>query len=177
MSFGHGIGIGGFAQAWEASLHERLHRGILFLLFSLVLLFATLGIIGAKVYLDSGRFVMADISSSTGYLWKKGSCDELFRASLATPRSGRIPDEAGQLCDMARENHLPPLTLKTIIDSRLDNLGAGSGATRAIDTGKAQLLLRESKAELVRELPELKAFYESYQRRVSWMWLFIPALV
>ncbi len=119
---------------------------------------------------------MADISSSTGYIWKKGSCDELFRAVPVSPQGGPVEDEARQLCDMVRDNRLPPLTLKAILDSRLSNLGLSSHGTRAIDTGKARLLLRETKAELVRELPELKAFYEPYQRRVFRMWLFVPAL-
>ena len=119
---------------------------------------------------------MADISSSTGYIWKKGSCDELFRAVPVSPQGGLVEDEERHICDMARENNLPPLTLKTIIDPRLSYLSLGSHGTCAIDTGKAHLLLRETKAELVRELPELKAFYEPYQRRIFGMWLFIPAL-
>jgi hypothetical protein len=157
-------------------VHEWIHRCVLFVVSSLVILSMVFGILGANVYLDSGRSFTKDLSTSTGYIWKKGSCDELFRGVSLPLEESPGADQTKELCDMARDNHLPPLSLKTIIDAQLRNLTPDKNGRPVIGPGQARAVIRESRAAFIRELPALKAYYEPYQKRVSCMWLFLPAL-
>jgi len=77
---------------------------------------------------------------------------------------------------MARNNHLPPISLKTIVDARIKDQTPDRGAFGVTGLREAQAVLRESRSEFTRELPILAAFYRPYQRRVSYMWFFLPAL-
>lgn len=157
-------------------MREWIHRCIFFALSLFVILSMIFGILGANAYLDSGRSIMKDLSTSTGYIWKKGSCDELFRAlsmhGEGQPHAGRMRE----LCNMARDNHLPPLSLKTIIDAQMRNRAPDDNALPVTDPGQVQAVLLESERAFIGELPVLKAYYEPYQKRVSRMWLFLPAL-
>lgn len=150
-------------------MHETIHRCLLFALFSFVLLTGVLGALGTISYVDSGRSVMGDLSTSTGYIWKQGSCDELF--SNLSARESESRKQTTELCDLARANALPPASLKAIVDAEFrEQKGDGH-------VSQSSAVLARCRAEFIRELPSLQAFYKPYQKRVAYMWLFIPALI
>ena len=156
------------------STGEAWHRVFLLLILSAALLFLFMAIFGAMVYVDSNRSVLGDLSASTGYLWKKESCRDLYR--IAAGSKGPVPDTGAmdELCETARKNDLPPLSLRTIIEEQRASSGAGTGP---VDPGRIETILEESKTRLTREIPALVAHFRPYQTRVAYMWLFIPGLI
>ncbi len=154
---------------------EAWHRVLLLFISLATLASLVMGVEGATLYIDSGRSVLKDVSTSTGYIWKKGSCGDLFRAVATSPGSGPSFGAMSAVCELARNNNLPPISLRSIID---EQLAAGSPGNHSPtgDQVRIQAILRESKKQLLRDLPALTARFGPYQRRVACMWLFIPAL-
>jgi hypothetical protein len=156
-------------------LQESLQRCIVFLISAVVLLCWGYAIVGTNVWLDSGRSIMKDLSASTDYVWKTGSCGDLFRDLPEARGNGPHADQAREVCDFARANSIPPLVLKTIIE---DHVGKGikdNGASKGPDSAKAAL--SETRADLAGRLETLKPQYGLYRKRVAYMWLFIPAFL
>ena len=153
---------------------EAWHRVFLLLVTLATLISLIMGIEGAKVYIDSNRSVLRDISTSTGYIWKKESCKDLYRIVAESRDPG--PDSAAMedLCETARKNGLPPVSLRSVIEEQL--AASSEGPSRPKDPGRIRAILEESKKQLIHELPALTAHFRPYQRQVAYMWLFIPAL-
>jgi len=154
---------------------EAYHR--IFLLFLLLAFLACLfmGVEGAKVYVDGDRSVLKDLSTSVGYMWKKESCRDLYRIVAGSEDPGPNSGAMEELCEAARKNSLPPLSLRSIME---EQLAASSGAqSRPVDSKRIAAVLEESKKQLVRDLPALTAYFRPYQRQIAYMWLFIPAVV
>ena len=134
-----------------------------------------MGIEGAKVYVDSNRSVLKDLSTSVGYLWKKESCRDLYRIVAGSEDPGPDAGAMEELCETAKKNSLPPLSLRSIME---DQLAASSGAqSRPVGVRRMGAILKESKKQLLRDLPALMAYFRPYQRKIDYMWLFIPAVV
>ena len=152
---------------------EAWHRVFLLLISAATLISLIMGIEGAKVYIDSNRSVLRDVSTSTGYIWKKESCKDLYRIVAESTDPG--PDSAAmeELCETARKNGLPPLSLRSIIEEHL--AASSEGPSRPKDAGRVRAILQASKKQLIDELPALAAHFRPYQRQVAYMWLFIPA--
>jgi len=145
---------------------------LLILLASLACLF--MGIEGAKVYVDSNRSVLKDLSTSVGYVWKKESCRDLYRIAAGSDDPGPNSRAMKELCETARKDSLPPLSLRSIMEDQL--AASPGGQSRPVDVSLMGAILKESKQQLVRDLPALQAYFRPYQRRIAFMWLFIPAL-
>jgi len=134
-----------------------------------------MGIEGAKVYVDSNRALLKDLSTSVGYLWKKESCRDLYRIVSGLKDPGPNSGAMEELCETARRNSLPPLSLRSIME---EQLAASSGAqSRPVDARRMGAILKESKKQLLHDLPSLTAYFRPYQRKIAYMWLFIPAVV
>lgn len=156
-------------------MQESVHRCIVFVLLSLVVVSWGFAIVGVNVYLDSGRSIMRDLSTSTDYVWKEGSCGDLFRGLSASRGSGSLAGQAREVCDLARDNGIPPLALKTIINAGGDE-NRPDGGVFSGDPDRARTFLGECRNELLLKLASLKARYGPYQKRVAYMWFFVPAL-
>ena len=153
---------------------EAWHRVFLLLVTLATLVCLIMAINGAKVYIDSNRSVLRDVSTSTGYIWKKESCEDLYRIVAESGESGPNSAAMEDLCETARKNGLPPVSLQSIIEERL--AASSEGPSRPNDPGRVRAILEESKKQLIHELPALTAYFRPYQRQVAYMWLFIPAL-
>jgi hypothetical protein len=153
---------------------EAFHRVVLLLLLMAFLACLFMGIEGAKVYVDSDRSVLKDLSTSVGYVWKKESCGDLYRIVAGLKDPGPNSGAMEELCETARKNSLPPLSLRSIIE---DQLAASSEAqSRPVDLKQMGAILKESRKQLLRDLPALTAYFRPYQRKIDYMWLFIPAV-
>jgi hypothetical protein len=155
--------------------HESTHRCVVLVLSLLVLFSWIYAISGAAVYMDSGRALVKDLLTSTDYVWKKGSCDDLFRGLPTARGNGPHAARARELCDLARDNGIPPLSLKAIIDERIGKNNPDNDVSSS--EGRAASVLMECRTEFDLQLPSLKAHYEPYRKQVAYMWLFIPALL
>ncbi len=153
---------------------EAWHRVFVLLISAATLVCLIMGIKGAKVYIDSDRSVLKDVSVSTGFIWKKESCGDLYRIVAESTDPGPNSAAMEELCETARKNDLPPLSLRSMIE---EQLAASSVArSRPMDPGRVRATLQESKNRLIRGLPALTAHFRPYQRQIAYMWLFIPAL-
>ena len=103
---------------------EAWHRVFLLLVTLATLISLIMGIEGAKVYIDSNRSVLRDVSTSTGYIWKKESCKDLYRIVAESTDPGTDSAAMEGLCETARKNGLPPVSLRSIIE---EHLAASSG--------------------------------------------------
>ena len=153
---------------------EAWHRVFLLLVTLATFVSLITGIKGAWVYVDSNRSVLRDVSTSTGYIWKKESCGDLYRIAAESRDPG--PDSAAmeELCETAKKADLPPLSLRSIIEEQL--AASSEAQSRPKDPGRVRAILQESKKQLIHELPGLEAHFRPYQKQVAYMWLFIPAL-
>lgn len=155
-------------------MDEAWHRVFLLLVSLITVASLFMGIEGAKVYVDSNRSILRDLSTSVGYVWKKESCRDLYRIVSGLEDLGPNSGAMEELCKTARKNGLPPLSLRAIIE---EQLSASSGARyRPVGPGRMGVILQESANQLSRDLPALEAHFRPYQRHIACMWLFIPAL-
>ena len=152
---------------------EAWHKVFLLLGTFATLVCLIMGIEGVKVYIDSNRSVLGDVSTSIGYVWRKESCKDLYRIVAGSTDPGSNSAAMEELCETARKNGLPPLSLRSIIEEHL--AASSEGPSRPKDPGRVRATLEESKKQLIHELPALTAYFRPYQRQVAYMWLFIPA--
>ena len=117
---------------------------------------------------------LEDVSTSIGYIWKKESCRDLYRIVAESTDPGPNSAAMEELCETARKNDLPPVSLRSIIEEQL--AASSEGPSRPKDPGRIRAILEESKKQLIHELPALAAHFRPYQRQIAYMWLFIPAL-
>jgi hypothetical protein len=157
------------------SMREAWHRVFLLFVSLATLACLAMGVNGANVYIDSGRSILKDVSTSTGYIWKGGSCGDLFRAVATSPGSGPSFGAMSELCEIAKKNGLPPVSVRSIIDEQRAARSPGDHSPTG-DPGRVRAILWESKKQLLRDLPALTAHFGPYQRQIARMWLFIPAL-
>jgi hypothetical protein len=154
---------------------EAVHRCVLLLIFLLTVSCLYLTYIGIDTYAESGRSVYGDMKTAIGYQWKEGSCVELFRGVFPSPVPSLLRDRSDELCKMARNGHVPPVALKSLIEESRsaphDDEGVGP------DAQASRAFLFEVRASLVRRLPELQAHYRPHQRDVACMWLFFPGIL
>ena len=154
---------------------EACHRALLLLVVMVFLASLSMGIEGAKVYVDSNRSVLKDLSTSVGYMWKKESCRDLYWIVAGLKDPGPNSGAMEELCKTARKNGLPPLSLRSIME---DRLAASPGPqSRPVDLKRMAAVLEESMKQLLRDLPALTAYFRPYERQIAYMWLFIPAVV
>jgi hypothetical protein len=158
-----------------SGMGEGFHRALLAVLFLATISCAFLTYCAIDTYLDSGRSLFGDTRTTTGYLWKKGSCDDLFRGYLSEPLPSVLHDRSHEICALARDRGIPPVALKPLIGKApyaTERRVAEAGASDVM-----QSLVREVKASLLRQLPDLEARHRDYRRTVSFMWLFFPAVL
>jgi hypothetical protein len=156
---------------------EALHRCVLLLILLVTVSCLYLTYIGIDTYVESGRSVYGDAKTATGYQWKARSCDELFRGILPSPVPSLLRDGFDELCEIARNGHVPPVALKSLIEesryAQHDDDRPGVG----LDAQVSRVFLSEVRASLVRRLPELQAHYRPHRREVACMWLFFPGVL
>jgi len=154
---------------------ETWHRGVLLFISAASVACLSLGIKGADTYIESNRSVLKDATTSTGYVWKKESCRDLFRAVATSPDSSPYFGAMKDLCETAKANDLPPASLGSIIDGQLAAHPPGNPSLTT-DLDRVRTVVQEATNQLARNLPVLKAYFGPYQRRIAYMWLFIPGL-
>jgi|WetSurSiteA1Bulk_404760.scaffolds.fasta_scaffold44480_1 hypothetical protein len=156
---------------------EALHRCVLLLIFLLTVSCLYLTYVGIDTYVESGRSVYGDARTATGYQWKKRSCDELFRGVFLSPVLPSVHDGSHELCEVARNGHVPPVALKSLIEELRSPQHDSDRPGMGRDAHTSQVLLSEVRARFVRRLPELRAHYRPHQCEVACMWLFFPGIL
>jgi hypothetical protein len=156
---------------------EGLHRIVLLVIFLLTVACLYLTYIGIDTYLESGRSVYGDWRTATGYQWKVESCSDLFRGLFPSPMPSDLRNRSDELCETARNSHVPPVAVKSVIADSRSAQHDGSRLGVGPDAHDSQALLSEVQASLVRRLPELRAHYRPLQREVACMWLFFPGVL
>jgi hypothetical protein len=155
--------------SWES---ENLHRVLLSVAFLLALSCLFLTYLGIDTYIESGRSLLGDKKTTTGYQWKGGSCDDLFTEFLPEPAPPALRDRSTEVCRIARSRDIPPMALKSVIGKAL--YADESSAAALTGSDLSQSFLMEVRASLVRQLPRLEQQHKWYRRTVSFMWLFFP---
>jgi hypothetical protein len=142
------------------------------LLFAITVASGLLTYVGIDAYLNSGRSVYGDTKITTGYQWKETSCSDLWREIVAPSGPPALKDESLALCRLAKDNRLPPLALRGIIEKeRSVTVGNGPRAV-VLAPSLALELLGKCRAALTMELPKLQSVYGRYRVKVAGLWFF-----
>jgi len=150
---------------------EGLHRAVVAIMFLVTVVSLVVTYIGIDAYIESGRSVMGDARTTVKFQWKSASCDDLAASIGSNQLSDDIKTKVNGACTLAKDHLLPPIAIKTLIDSRKPKVAKGENV-KVLDEKAALDLIKDVSQELLDTMPKLERRYANYRQEIKGMWFF-----